>query len=110
MWVVDRISIMYGAGSVNLWTYGPDDLWIVGCGQNINHAYSGRCGPVDLRTCGPVGCRQNMNHVCRRTCGPMGCGQLMYVAMGVHRIVGARIYVNDVVVDRSRRRGFALIM
>ena len=34
----------------------------------------------------------------------MGCRQLIYVAMGVHPIVGARIYVNYVVVDRSRRR------
>ena len=34
----------------------------------------------------------------------------MYVTMGVHRIVGSRIYVNYVVVDGSIRRIFALIM
>ena len=72
---------------------------------------------MDLRACVHMGYRQNINHVCRRTCGPvdlwtlrpMVCGQLMYVAMGVHCIVGWRIYVNYVVVDGSRRRRFALI-
>ena len=49
-WVVDRISIMYVAGYVDPWNCGGP----VGCGQNIYHVCSGRCGPVDLRTCEPV--------------------------------------------------------
>ena len=40
----------------------------------------------------------------------MVCGQLMYVAMGVHRIVGSRIYVNYVVVDGSIRRIFVIML
>ena len=35
---------------MDLWvvgTCGLEDLWIVGCGQNISHTGSVRCGPMD---------------------------------------------------------------
>ena len=55
------------------------DLWVVGCGQNIYHVCSRRCGPVDLRTCGlRVVDRIPIIYVAGGvdlwTCGPVGYG------------------------------------
>ena len=81
-WVVEKISILYVAGGMNLWTCG---LWVL---DRISITYV--AGSVDLWTCGPVGCGQNIYHVCGRRCGPedlwvVGCGQKIYVVLGVDR-------------------------
>ena len=46
LWVVDRISIMYIAGGVDLFT--SVNLSVLGCGQNIYQVCSRMCGPLDL--------------------------------------------------------------
>ena len=55
LWVVDRISIMYVAGGVDQWTCG---LWVVDRRSNMYVA-----GGVDKWV--------------------VGCGQFMYIAIGV---------------------------
>ena len=60
LWTEYLSSIMCVAGGVDLWTCGP-----MGRRENICHICSRRCGPVDLKTCG---------HVDMWICAQMGCG------------------------------------